>query len=210
MRFDTAPSSPSGSSIRARASARGRSYSCARRTREGTAYNLVGFQTNLTFAEQRRVLRLIPGLEHAEFLRYGVMHRNTFIDAPRLLDQTLALRTDSARQVRRSDHRHGGVPRGRRNRSAGGPQHSSRTVAGNQPSSCRLQPLSAPSSRTRLTRTRVGYQPMHVNFGLVPPLAERVRGKRERYAAVRSQSRTSTLPRGSLEHPHASGEESRG
>lgn len=55
---------------------------------EGTMYNLVGFQTNLTFPEQRRVFRLIPGLENAEFLRYGVMHRNTFINSPKLLDDT--------------------------------------------------------------------------------------------------------------------------
>ena len=61
---------------------------------ERTAYNLVGFQTNLTFSEQRRVFALIPGLENAEFHRFGVMHRNTFVDAPRLLDATLALRSD--------------------------------------------------------------------------------------------------------------------
>ncbi len=52
----------------------------------------MGFQTNLTFGEQARVLRMIPGLENAEFVRYGVMHRNTFVDAPRLLDPTLAFR----------------------------------------------------------------------------------------------------------------------
>lgn len=55
---------------------------------ERSAYNLVGFQTNLTFAEQRRVFRMIPGLENAEFFRYGVMHRNTFVDSPRVLDAT--------------------------------------------------------------------------------------------------------------------------
>lgn len=54
-------------------------------TAEGTMYNLVGFQTNLKFGEQKRVFSMIPGLEHAEFLRYGVMHRNTFLDAPRVL-----------------------------------------------------------------------------------------------------------------------------
>lgn len=53
---------------------------------EGTCYNLVGFQTNLTFPEQKRVFSLVPGLEHADFARFGVMHRNTFIDAPRLLE----------------------------------------------------------------------------------------------------------------------------
>ena len=60
-----------------------------------TAYNLVGFQTNLTFPEQRRVFRMIPGLEHAEFARYGVMHRNTFVCAPKLLDATLRVRETS-------------------------------------------------------------------------------------------------------------------
>ena len=59
---------------------------------QGTAYNLVGFQTNLTFGEQKRVFRMIPGLQNAEFARYGVMHRNTFIQTPRLLDRDLRLR----------------------------------------------------------------------------------------------------------------------
>ena len=59
--------------------------------RAHTAYNLVGFQTNLTWDEQRRVFRMIPGLEHAEFARYGVMHRNTFVDSPRALDKTFAV-----------------------------------------------------------------------------------------------------------------------
>jgi len=58
-----------------------------------TAFNMVGFQTNLTFAEQKRVFSLIPGLKDAEFLRYGVMHRNTFINSPEMLDSTLALRS---------------------------------------------------------------------------------------------------------------------
>lgn len=58
--------------------------------KEGSAYNIVGFQTNLKFGEQKRVFRLIPGLENAEFARYGVMHRNTFINAPRVLDASFA------------------------------------------------------------------------------------------------------------------------
>lgn len=60
--------------------------------KEGTLYNIVGFQTNLKFGEQKRVFSLIPGLENAEFMRYGVMHRNTFIDSPRLLDEHFMLR----------------------------------------------------------------------------------------------------------------------
>lgn len=58
---------------------------------QATAYNLVGFQTNLRFGEQERVFRMIPGLEHAEFSRFGVMHRNTFVDTPHVLTRTLAL-----------------------------------------------------------------------------------------------------------------------
>lgn len=60
---------------------------------EGTMYNLVGFQTHLTFPEQRRVFRMIPGLENAEFLRYGVMHRNTYLNSPELLDECYRLKT---------------------------------------------------------------------------------------------------------------------
>ncbi len=60
-------------------------------TADKQAYNLVGFQTNLTWPEQKRVFSMIPGLEHAEFLRYGVMHRNSFIDSPHVLDKTFAV-----------------------------------------------------------------------------------------------------------------------
>ena len=65
--------------------------------KEKTAYNLVGFQTNLTFGEQKRVFHMVPGLENAEFFRYGVMHRNTFVDAPHVLDGTFAVPGTSVR-----------------------------------------------------------------------------------------------------------------
>ena len=60
--------------------------------KEGTLYNLVGFQTNLKFGEQKRVFSLIPALENAEFVKYGVMHRNTYINSPKLLDETYNLK----------------------------------------------------------------------------------------------------------------------
>jgi methylenetetrahydrofolate--tRNA-(uracil-5-)-methyltransferase len=60
---------------------------------EGTMYNLVGFQTHLTFPEQRRVFRMIPGLENADFLRYGIMHRNTYLNSPELLEASYRMRT---------------------------------------------------------------------------------------------------------------------
>lgn len=66
-----------------------------RENQEGTMYNLVGFQTHLTFPEQRRVFRLIPGLENAEFLRYGVMHRNTYLPSPELLEPDYSTRQNA-------------------------------------------------------------------------------------------------------------------
>jgi methylenetetrahydrofolate--tRNA-(uracil-5-)-methyltransferase len=147
-----------------------------------TAYNLVGCQTNLTFREQRRVFALVPGLEHAEFLRFGVMHRNTFIDAPHLLTSGLALRSEP--RVRVAGQLSG--TEGYMEAAASG------LIAALDVWTSRLglEPVSIPKT-TALgalvayatdpdTRS---YQPMHVNFGLVPPLAVPVRGKRARYAA---------------------------
>ena len=65
-----------------------------RENADGTMYNIVGFQTNLLFPEQKRVFSMIPGLENAEFVRYGVMHRNTFLDSPRLLDGFFRLKKE--------------------------------------------------------------------------------------------------------------------
>ena len=147
-----------------------------------TAYNLVGFQTNLTFGEQKRVFRMIPGLESAEFFRYGVMHRNTFVDAPHVLDRTFA------------------VP-GTQTRLAGqitGTEGYTEAIA-----SGLLAALNTYADLTGLRQVHLpetgafgslvayatdpateGYQPMHVNFGIVPPLeGQRIRNKRDRYAA---------------------------
>ena len=156
--------------------------------RAGTAFNLVGFQTNLTFAEQRRVLRLIPGLENAEFLRYGVMHRNSFIDAPRLLTSGFALR----------DH-----PRARIAGQLAGTEGYLEAAATGLlaaldvwcartgtppvvlPATTALGALVAYATDPATER----YQPMHVNFGLVPPLDPPVRGRQARYAAYAARAR---------------------
>jgi methylenetetrahydrofolate--tRNA-(uracil-5-)-methyltransferase len=153
-----------------------------------TAYNLVGFQTNLAFPEQERVFRLIPGLEGAEFLRYGVMHRNTFLDAPRLLDATFALRTDS--RIRFAGQITG--TEGYSEAAMSGLLAALNTwadIAGAAP--VILPPTSAFGALGHYaTDARTAhYQPMHVNFGIVPPLAEKVRGKRERYAAYTKRGR---------------------
>lgn len=156
--------------------------------RERTAYNLVGFQTNLTFGAQDRVFRMIPGLQEATFLRYGVMHRNTFIDAPRLLTPDLSLRSH---------------PRIRIAGQLSGTEGYLEAIAtgllaalGVYAARGELPPLKLPSTTALgaliayATDPATGdYQPMHVNFGLVPPLAERVRGKRARYEAYALRAR---------------------
>jgi methylenetetrahydrofolate--tRNA-(uracil-5-)-methyltransferase len=151
--------------------------------REGTAFNLVGFQTNLTFAEQRRVFRSIPGLGNAEFLRYGVMHRNTFVDAPRLLTATLALRSDP--RVHITGQLAG--TEGYLEAAATG------LVAAMDVAATRRGETLAPLPRTTALGALlayasdpevVDYQPMHVNFGLFPPLEPAVRNKRRRHDAM--------------------------
>jgi methylenetetrahydrofolate--tRNA-(uracil-5-)-methyltransferase len=150
--------------------------------RERTAFNLVGFQTNLAFEEQRRVFRLIPGLENAEFLRYGVMHRNTFLDAPRLLTGDLALRSNP--HVRIAGQLAG--TEGYLEAAAGGLVAALGLVrTARSESHVVLPPETALGSLLAYATDpeTSPYQPMHVNFGLLPPLPVPVRGKRERYAA---------------------------
>ncbi len=151
--------------------------------REGSAYNLVGFQTNLTWAEQRRVFRMIPGLENAEFFRYGVMHRNTFIDAPRVLDGTFALKDE--RRVRFAGQITG--TEGYTEALATGLLAAINTYA--DLTDREVEPLPTTGALGSLiayatSPETTGYQPMHVNFGLVPALTPARRmPKRDRYRA---------------------------
>jgi methylenetetrahydrofolate--tRNA-(uracil-5-)-methyltransferase len=158
--------------------------------RESTAYNLVGFQTNLTWTEQKRVFSMIPGFEKVEFLRLGVMHRNTFIDAPSVLDETLALSEDP--RIRIAGQLSG--TEGYTEAIASGLIAGVNTAA----EILGFTPIVLP--RESALGSLIGYatdpdtrryQPMHVNFGLVPSLAKRVRGKRERYAAYSDRARVS-------------------
>jgi methylenetetrahydrofolate--tRNA-(uracil-5-)-methyltransferase len=154
----------------------------------GTSYNLVGFQTNLTFPEQRRVFRMIPGLEQAEFARYGVMHRNTFIEAPKLLAPDGRLRAPAAEAL--------GVPVYVAGQLAGTEGYGEAIRSGLHVAlavaarlrGVELPPLPPETAFGALMAyatdpATTGYQPMHVNFGIVPPLAEPVRNKGARYAA---------------------------
>jgi methylenetetrahydrofolate--tRNA-(uracil-5-)-methyltransferase len=152
-----------------------------------TAYNLVGFQTNLAFGEQERVFRLIPGLENADFMRHGVMHRNTFVDAPRLLDSTLALRTKP--RVRLAGQLTG--TEGYAEAAASGLLAGLNTWADITGAPQLVLPDTTAFGSLIAYATNpdtAPYQPMHVNFGIVPPLAQRVRGKRDRYAAYSARA----------------------
>ncbi len=150
-------------------------------------YNLVGFQTNLKFAEQKRVFGMIPALHNAEFLRYGVMHRNTFLDSPRLLDSDYSLIEDKniffAGQIT-------GVEGYMESASSG-------LMAGiNATRVCLGQPtITLPSttmigalSRYISDRTVKKFQPMGANFGVLPELDDRPRDKKLRYQAYADRS----------------------
>ncbi|WP_066832118.1 methylenetetrahydrofolate--tRNA-(uracil(54)-C(5))-methyltransferase (FADH(2)-oxidizing) TrmFO [Collinsella ihumii] len=149
---------------------------------QGTAYNLVGFQTNLTFGEQKRVFRMIPGLERAEFFRYGVMHRNTFVDAPQVLDRTFRIPGTSVRLAGQITGTEGYTEA-----IASGLLAALNTYADLEGIDGVSLPVTGAFGALVAYATdpaTSGYQPMHVNFGLVPPLEDgRRRSKRDRYAA---------------------------
>ncbi|MDR1713071.1 MAG: methylenetetrahydrofolate--tRNA-(uracil(54)-C(5))-methyltransferase (FADH(2)-oxidizing) TrmFO [Coriobacteriales bacterium] len=155
--------------------------------RQGSAYNLVGFQTNLSFAEQERVLRLIPGLEQAVFLRYGVMHRNTFIDAPRLLNASLAWRSHPqlhfAGQVIGTEGYTEAIGTGLLAALDTYAQLSG-LPAVTLPPQMLLGSLVAYASNPETSN----YQPMHVNYGIMQPLDPPIRRKSQRYAAYSSRA----------------------
>jgi methylenetetrahydrofolate--tRNA-(uracil-5-)-methyltransferase len=151
-------------------------------------YNLVGFQTNLTFAEQRRVLRMIPGLESAQFMRYGQMHRNTFIFSPRLLRPTLQWhdRDDLlfAGQITGIEGYAGNIASGL---LAG--WNAARLAAGGRPLTLPPTTMLGALCRYITEASAADFQPMKANFGIMPELEEgRKRGKRERAAAYAARA----------------------
>lgn len=154
-----------------------------RENAEGTLYNLVGFQTNLKFGEQKRVFGMIPGLEHAEFARFGVMHRNTFLNSPEVLSPDFSLRNDPglffAGQIT-------GVE-GYMESAASGLMaglNASRRTAGEDPLVLPETTMIGALSRYAASGGEGPFQPMGANFGILPSLDEPIRDKRERYAAL--------------------------
>lgn len=154
---------------------------------EGTLYNLVGFQTNLKFSEQKRVFSLIPALKNAEFVRYGVMHRNTFLDSPRLLNAAFQLQEEPrlffAGQMT-------GVEGYMESACSG-------ILAGiNAVRTLRSQPMFVLPRETMSGALSfhvsdpsvIDFQPMGANFGVLPSLDVHIRDKRERYAALAARA----------------------
>lgn len=149
----------------------------------GTMYNLVGFQTNLKFGEQKRVFSMIPGLENAEFVRYGVMHRDTFMDSPRLLDKNLSLKTESriffAGQFT-------GVEGYTESAASGilAGINAGRYLKGEAPLILPETTMLGALINYITDETVTDFQPMGANMGILPPLENKIRHKDERYAAL--------------------------
>ena len=155
--------------------------------KDGRLWNLVGFQTNLKWGEQKRVLQMIPGLSAAEFVRFGVMHRNTFLESPQLLQPTLQFRSRAtllaAGQITGTEGYAAAV--------AGGwlaGTNAARLVRG-------LEPIDLPATTMAGALTHfvseaptAKFQPMPPNFGLLPDLPKRIRDKRARYGAYRDRA----------------------
>lgn len=149
----------------------------------GTMYNLVGFQTNLKFPEQKRVFSMIPGLKDADFLRYGVMHRDTFIDSPRILNKNMSLKSDGklffAGQLT-------GVE-GYTESAASGIYagiNAARYGRGENPFYLPDTSMLGSLINYITDDSVINFQPMGANMGILPPLEDKIRHKDERYMAL--------------------------
>lgn len=166
----------------------------------GSLYNIVGFQTNLKWGEQKRVFSLIPGLEHAEFARYGVMHRNTFLNSPKLLDYSYRLKKDPRVYFAGQMTGVEGYAESAASGLTAGLFCGAEMLGGKLPplpEETALGALAAYVSNPAVT----AFQPMNVNFGLLPPLGVRIKGKREKNEAI-SQRALEQLRRYKEEYLH--------
>lgn len=151
--------------------------------KEGQLYNLVGFQTNLKWSEQEKVFRLIPALRNAEFVRFGVMHRNTYINAPKVLNATLEVKNNPglfmAGQIT-------GVEGYTESAASGivAAINAYRFIRGNNLLSFPKETAIGSLMHYLENVNQDNFQPMHCNFGLFPPLKEKIKNKKERYLAM--------------------------
>ena len=154
---------------------------------EGSVYNLVCFQTHLKFPEQKRVFSMIPALHDAEFLRYGVMHRNTFLDSPRLLDRYYRLKS----QPRISFAGQMTGVEGYVESAASGflvGVETARRLLGLPPVDFPQETAIGALGLYVSNQSVTVFQPMNINFGIIPPLDHRVKGKRNKNAELSARS----------------------
>ena len=154
---------------------------------EGTLYNLVGFQTHLTFGEQKRVFSMIPALHDAEFVRYGVMHRNTFLNSPHLLDRYYRLRSEPRISFAGQMTGVEGYVESAASGMLVGIETAARLLG--------LSPVDFPQETAigalaqYVSSGSIGeFQPMNINFGIISPLGYRVKGKRNKNAEISARS----------------------
>lgn len=154
---------------------------------EGTIYNIVGFQTHLTWGEQKRVFSMIPALKNAEFVRYGVMHRNTYLNSPKLLDRYYRLRTDPRISFAGQMTGVEGYVESAASGMLVGIETAARVLG--------LESVDFPQETALgalaeyISGGSVGdFQPMNINFGIITPLGYRVKGKRNKNAEISRRS----------------------
>lgn len=157
---------------------------------EGNLFNMVGFQTNLKFGEQKRVFRLIPGLENAEFIKYGVMHRNTFINSPELLDETYNLKKNKniffAGQITGVEGYVESIASG----LVAGLNAIKKIEAGTNKSNSVIEKVIFPqetmigSLSKYISTPNQNFQPMNANFGILPTLEEKIKDKKLKYTKL--------------------------
>ncbi len=154
---------------------------------EGTIYNIVGFQTHLTWGEQKRVFSMIPALKNAEFVRYGVMHRNTYLNSPKLLDRYYRLRSDPRISFAGQMTGVEGYVESAASGMLVGIETAARVLG--------LESVDFPQETAigalaeYISGGSVGdFQPMNINFGIITPLGYRVKGKRNKNAEISRRS----------------------
>ena len=154
---------------------------------DGTIYNIVGFQTHLTWGEQKRVFSMIPALKNAEFVRYGVMHRNTYLNSPKLLDRYYRLRSDPRISFAGQMTGVEGYVESAASGMLVGIETSARVLG--------LESVDFPQETAigalglYISGGSVGdFQPMNINFGIIKPLEYRVKGKRNKNAEISNRS----------------------
>jgi len=154
---------------------------------EGSLYNIVGFQTHLTFGEQKRVFSMIPALHDAEYVRYGVMHRNTYIDSPRHLDGQYRLKSD--KRIRFAGQVTG--VEGYVESAASGllcGLQTARELLGKEPLDFTRKTAIGALAAYVSDSSVADFQPMNVNYGIIEPLDHRVRGKRNKNAELSARA----------------------